>query len=61
VFLVWNATGTLFAILKNFNMPKNLIQIWECLLWFNKFPLTTLAPQSNSGAESYGSLKLVGF
>jgi hypothetical protein len=60
VFLVWNATGTFFAILNIFNMPRNLIQLWDCLLWLNSFPLTSLAPQFDSGAESYGSLKLVG-
>jgi hypothetical protein len=60
VFLVWNATGTFFSILNIFNMPRNLIQLWECLLWFNIFPLTTPVPQSDSGAESYGSLKLDG-
>jgi hypothetical protein len=60
VFLVWNATGTIFSKLNTFNMPKNLIKLWFCLLWFNGFPLTSLAPQSNSGEKSYGSLKLDG-
>jgi hypothetical protein len=60
VFLVSNATSTFFSILNTFNMPKNLIEIWDCLLWFNIFPLTSPVPQSDSGVESYGSLKLVG-
>jgi hypothetical protein len=60
VFLVWNATCTFFAILNIFNKPKNLIQLYECLLWFNIFSLTSLAPQSDSREESYGSSKLVG-
>jgi hypothetical protein len=60
MFLVWNAIGTFFFILNTFSMPRNLIQIWDCLLWFNIFLLTSLVPQSDSEAESYGSLKLVG-
>jgi hypothetical protein len=60
VFLVWNVTGTLFSILNTFNMPINLIELCDCLLWLNSFPLTAPVPQSDSGAESYGSLKLVG-
>jgi hypothetical protein len=60
VFLVWNVTGTFFAILNTFSMPRNLIQLWDCILWLNRFPLTSLVPHSDSGAESYGSLKLAG-
>jgi hypothetical protein len=41
-------------------MPRNLIQLLECLLWLNIFPLTIPAPQSDSRVESYGSLKLDG-
>jgi hypothetical protein len=60
VFLVWNVTGTLFSILNTFNMPKNLIELYDFLLCLNIFPSTSLAPQSDSRAESYGPLKLVG-
>jgi hypothetical protein len=60
VVLVWNVTGTLFSILNTFNMPINLIHIWECILWFNIFPLTTPVLQSDFGVEIYGPLKLVG-
>jgi hypothetical protein len=38
VFLALNATGTFCAILNIFNMPKILIQLHECVLWFNRFP-----------------------
>jgi hypothetical protein len=41
-------------------MLRNSIQLLECLIWFNIFPLTIHAPQSDSGAKSYGSLKLDG-
>jgi hypothetical protein len=60
VFLVWNDTCTLFSILNIFNKPKNLIHIWDYILWFNSFLLTSPAPQSDFEEESYGSLKLVG-
>jgi hypothetical protein len=60
VFLVRNSRSTLCAILNIFNMPKILIQLQDCVLWFNGFSLTTLVPQSDSRAESYGPPKLVG-
>jgi hypothetical protein len=60
MFLILNDTGTFFAILNIFNMPRNLIHLWYCLLWFNISPLTSPSPQSDFGVESYGSLKLVG-
>ena len=60
MFLVWNATGTFFSILDIFNMPKNLIKIQDSLIWFNGFALSSPTLQSDSGAESYGSSKLVG-
>jgi hypothetical protein len=60
VFLVWNVTSTFFSILNILNMPKTLIQLWDYLLCFNGFPFTTPAPQSDPGAESYGSWKLDG-
>jgi hypothetical protein len=41
-------------------MPTNLIQLWECLMWFNIFPLTAPMPQYDPGPESYGSWKLDG-
>jgi hypothetical protein len=60
MFFVWNSIGTFFSILNIFNMTKNLIHICECILWLNIFPLISSVPQSDSGAESYVSLKLVG-
>jgi hypothetical protein len=60
VFLVWNVIGTFFSILNFFNMLRYLIHLLDCLLWFNIFPLTSPAPQSDFRVESYGSLKLVG-
>jgi hypothetical protein len=60
MFLIWNDTCAFISILNIFNIPRILIHIYYCLLWFNIFPLTSPVTQSDSGAESYGPLKLVG-
>jgi hypothetical protein len=38
VFLALNSIGAFYDILKIFNMPKILIHLHDCVLWFNRFP-----------------------